>query len=81
MLFNRFRADAEIDRDLARSSPMLRQTDLHLNATYRRPLDGVAAILYRTGDDFRVYDSRCPHQATATSNSPTSPMTSHRMRR
>ena len=33
--------------------PVLRQTDLHLNATYRRPLDGVAAILYRMGDDFQ----------------------------
>jgi alkylated DNA repair dioxygenase AlkB len=35
------------------SLPVLRQIDLHLGATYRRPLDGVAAILYRTGDDFQ----------------------------
>lgn len=35
------------------SSPLLRQTDLHLTATYRKPLTGVAAILYRDGDDFQ----------------------------
>lgn len=35
------------------SRPMLRQTDLHLGATYRVPFSGVAAILYRTGDDFQ----------------------------
>jgi alkylated DNA repair dioxygenase AlkB len=33
--------------------PLLRQTDLHLNATYRVPLSGVAAILYRDGSDFQ----------------------------
>lgn len=37
----------------ADSLAVLRQTDLHLNATYRRPLEGVAAILYRNGDDFQ----------------------------
>lgn len=37
----------------ADSVPVLRQTDLHLNATYRKPFEGVAAILYRTGDDFQ----------------------------
>ena len=37
----------------ADSRPMLRQTDLHLGATYRVPFTGVAAILYRTGDDFQ----------------------------
>lgn len=35
------------------SVPLLRQTDLHLNATYRKPFSGVAAILYRDGDDFQ----------------------------
>lgn len=33
--------------------PMLRQTDLHLRSVYRQQMDGVAAILYRTGDDFQ----------------------------
>ena len=33
--------------------PLLHQTDLHLRATYRHPMDGVAAILYRDGDDFQ----------------------------
>ena len=32
---------------------LLRQTELHLRAAYRQPLEGVAAILYRTGDDFQ----------------------------
>ena len=35
------------------STPMLRQTQLHLEATYRVPLSGVGAILYRDGDDFQ----------------------------
>lgn len=35
------------------SRPLLRQADLHLTATYRKPLTGVAAILYRDGDDFQ----------------------------
>lgn len=35
------------------SRSVLRQTDLHLTATYRQPLKGVAAILYRTGEDFQ----------------------------
>jgi hypothetical protein len=33
--------------------PLLRQTDMHLRAAYRQPMEGVAAILYRTGDDFQ----------------------------
>ena len=33
--------------------PLLRQIDLHLNATYRKPFDGAACILYRAGDDFQ----------------------------
>ena len=37
----------------ATSHPMLRQTDLHLQATYRVSFDGVAAIQYRNGDDFQ----------------------------
>lgn len=37
----------------AHTLPLLRQTDLHLNATYRQSLEGVAAILYRNGDDFQ----------------------------
>lgn len=32
---------------------LLRQADLHLTATYRQRFDGVAAILYRDGDDFQ----------------------------
>jgi len=38
-------------RDDAR--PLLRQTSLHLQATYRAPFTGVGALLYRTGDDFQ----------------------------
>lgn len=34
-------------------SPLLRQTEMHLRSTYRVPLDGVAALLYRTGEDFQ----------------------------
>jgi alkylated DNA repair dioxygenase AlkB len=33
--------------------PLLRQTDLHLQAAYRVPFDGVAAIQYRDGTDFQ----------------------------
>jgi alkylated DNA repair dioxygenase AlkB len=35
------------------SAPLLRHTDLHLQATYRVPFEGVAAILYRDGTDFQ----------------------------
>ncbi len=35
------------------SRPLLRQTDLHLQATYRVPFEGVAAIQYRDGTDFQ----------------------------
>ncbi len=35
------------------STPLLRQTDLHLQSRYRVPFDGVAAILYREGTDFQ----------------------------
>lgn len=38
---------------LPESRPLLRQATLHLQATYGRPLEGVAAILYRDGDDFQ----------------------------
>jgi alkylated DNA repair dioxygenase AlkB len=31
----------------------VRQTGMHLASVYRQQLDGVAAILYRTGDDFQ----------------------------
>ena len=37
----------------ADSRPVLRQIDLHLGATYRARFTGVAAILYRSGDDFQ----------------------------
>ena len=37
----------------ADSAPLLRHTDLHLQATYRVPFDGVAALLYRDGTDFQ----------------------------
>ena len=33
--------------------PLLRQTDLHLRSRVRVPFTGVAAILYRDGDDFQ----------------------------
>lgn len=32
--------------------------------TYVDDCDGRSLFIYRTGDDFRVYDSRCPHQVT-----------------
>lgn len=35
------------------SHAMLRQVDMHLRATYRMSFSGVAAILYRNGDDFQ----------------------------
>jgi alkylated DNA repair dioxygenase AlkB len=35
------------------ATPMLRQTGLHLRSRYRVPFTGVAAILYRDGDDFQ----------------------------
>ncbi len=37
----------------ADSRPLLHHTDMHLRATYRQPMDGVAAILYRNGEDFQ----------------------------
>jgi alkylated DNA repair dioxygenase AlkB len=37
----------------AERSPLLRQIDAHLRAAYRQRFDGVAAIQYRTGDDFQ----------------------------
>jgi alkylated DNA repair dioxygenase AlkB len=37
----------------ADSMPLLRHTDLHLQATYRVPFEGVAALLYRDGTDFQ----------------------------
>lgn len=33
--------------------PLLRQTDLHLQARYRNAFAGVTALLYRTGEDFQ----------------------------
>ena len=35
------------------SHPMLHQTGLHLRSRFRVPFTGVAAILYRNGDDFQ----------------------------
>lgn len=36
------------------ANPLLRQTELHLSSRYRTPKwDGVAAILYRNGEDFQ----------------------------
>lgn len=35
------------------SSPLLRHASMHLQATYRVPFTGVAAILYRDGADFQ----------------------------
>jgi len=37
----------------ADAHPLLRQTDLHLQSRHRVAFTGVAAILYRTGDDFQ----------------------------
>ena len=44
------RLGAGVDGD---AHPVLRQTDLHLRSRYRVPFTGVAAILYRNGDDFQ----------------------------
>ncbi len=32
--------------------------------TYVEDCDGRSVFVYRSGDDCRVYDSRCPHQVT-----------------
>jgi nitrite reductase/ring-hydroxylating ferredoxin subunit len=32
--------------------------------TYVEETDGRSVFIYRSGDDCRVYDSRCPHQVT-----------------
>ncbi len=32
--------------------------------TYVEDCDGRSVFIYRSGDDCRVYDSRCPHQVT-----------------
>jgi nitrite reductase/ring-hydroxylating ferredoxin subunit/alkylhydroperoxidase/carboxymuconolactone decarboxylase family protein YurZ len=32
--------------------------------TYVEDCDGRSIFIYRAGDDYRVYDSRCPHQVT-----------------
>jgi len=32
--------------------------------TYVEEIDGRSVFIYRSGDDCRVYDSRCPHQVT-----------------
>jgi nitrite reductase/ring-hydroxylating ferredoxin subunit/alkylhydroperoxidase/carboxymuconolactone decarboxylase family protein YurZ len=34
------------------------------DATYVEDCDGRSVFIYRSGDDCRVYDSRCPHQVT-----------------
>jgi alkylated DNA repair dioxygenase AlkB len=39
----------------AESRPLLRQIDLHLQSRYRVRWDGVAAILYRDGEDFQGF--------------------------
>lgn len=37
----------------ADATVLTRQIDLHLRATYRQPMEGVAALLYRDGTDFQ----------------------------
>ena len=32
--------------------------------TYVEDIDGRSVFIYRSGDEYRVYDSRCPHQVT-----------------
>jgi len=32
--------------------------------TYVEDCDGRSVFIYRSGDDYRIYDSRCPHQVT-----------------
>jgi len=32
--------------------------------TYVEDCDGRSIFIYRSGDEYRVYDSRCPHQVT-----------------
>lgn len=44
------RLTAGVDAD---SHPLLRQTALHLRSRYRVAFTGVAALLYRNGDDFQ----------------------------
>ena len=38
--------------------------ELDSGATTRVECDGRSLFVYREGDDWRVYDSRCPHQTT-----------------
>ncbi len=44
------RLGVDVDTD---SRPVLRQTGLHLRSRFRVPFTGVAAILYRNGEDFQ----------------------------
>jgi nitrite reductase/ring-hydroxylating ferredoxin subunit len=38
--------------------------DIEVGATQRRDCDGRGLFVHRTQDEYRVYDSRCPHQTT-----------------
>lgn len=52
--YDRYVAEKRLYAQLRPDSlPVLRQTDLHLRATYGRQMSGAVAILYRTGDDFQ----------------------------
>ena len=43
---------------------LLAAEDLPVGETRRVECDGRALFVHRTADDWRVYDSRCPHQTT-----------------
>ncbi len=52
--YDKYVAEQRLSAGLrADTRPLLRQTDLHLRSVYRQQMDGVAAILYRNGDDFQ----------------------------
>jgi nitrite reductase/ring-hydroxylating ferredoxin subunit/alkylhydroperoxidase/carboxymuconolactone decarboxylase family protein YurZ len=38
--------------------------DIEVGATQRHDCDGRGLFVHRTQDEYRVYDSRCPHQTT-----------------
>jgi len=54
--YDRYVAEQRLSASVSSDSrPFLRQAELHLGAAYRVPWTGVAAILYRGGDDFQGF--------------------------
>lgn len=52
--YDRYVAEQRLGATLrADNDPLIRQTEMHLVATYRRPLEGAVGLLYRNGADFQ----------------------------